>query len=49
MRSDASSVRCIPKKALLPSTLGELGGFREDMGYLFEGWCFVVLTDDCLI
>ena len=49
VRSDASSVRCILKKALLPSTLENLVAPMRTVGYLLEGWCFVVLMDDCLI
>ena len=49
VRSEASSERCIPNKALLPSTFGEFGGSCEDVSYLLEGWSFVVLMDDCLV
>ena len=38
-----------PKEGLVAIHLGELGGSCEDVSYLLEGWCFVVLTDDCLV
>ena len=36
-------------EGLVAIYLGEPGGSRENVGYLLEGWCFVVLSDDCLI
>ena len=49
IRSEAASIRCIQKNALLPSTFGEFCCYCENMGYLLKGWCIVVITDDGFI
>ena len=37
------------EEGLVAVYLGEPGGSRENMGYLLEGRCFVVLMDDGLV
>ena len=46
IRSEASSVGCIPTECLVAVHFGESGGSCEGMGYLLEGWSLVVLTVD---